>query len=165
MRELTSEITSARVVLTCGVSGSGKTCLAKALEEHGFIRVSADELAWRSYGGDFTSLPWSGQQELFGEVRDEIDAELESLLTSGCKVVVDSTMCKRGRRQNVIEICRRHGVEPLLVFLDAGYETLRDRLASRQGKGPNDIVIPDAQLREFCSNFESPGSDEPYVRL
>ncbi|WP_369525508.1 AAA family ATPase [Paramuribaculum intestinale] len=34
----------------CGVSGSGKTFLARRLVGKGFLRLSSDEIIWNLYG-------------------------------------------------------------------------------------------------------------------
>lgn len=62
------------------------------------------------------------------------------------------------------DICLSHGADPLLVYMSATYETLRSRLARRQGDGPDDIIIDDDRLRSFCEGFEVPGDGEsPFV--
>lgn len=39
-----------RIVMMCGVAGSGKTTYAKRLESEGFARLSIDEYIWSTYG-------------------------------------------------------------------------------------------------------------------
>lgn len=162
---LPDSVRNARVVITCGVSGSGKTYLGRLLEAMGFVRVSVDAIAWRLYGGDFSHLPWEKQQELFRVARAESDRHLDRLLKDGRRVVVDATMCHRPRRDTVRAICREHDIEPLLVYLPASFETLLRRLSGRRGKGPDDIIIPEEQLRGFFNGFEPPESDESFIEL
>lgn len=120
--------------------------------------------AWQIHGGDYTSLPWPLQQELFRRASAALDNALALALDRGESVVVDSTMCKLKRRRAMRDICLSHGADPLLVYMPATYDTLRSRLARRQGDGPDDIIIDDNRLRSFCEGFEVPGDDEsPFV--
>lgn len=160
-----NSLTDARVVLLCGISGSGKTMLARRLEASGFIRISSDELAWARHGGDFTSLPWPAQQQLFADVRADIDSALARTIDSGRRAVVDATNCKRRRRDALRELCARRGITPRLIYLPATYPTLVQRLNSRRGTGPNDIIIDNSRLSDFCRGFEAPEADEHALTL
>lgn len=151
--------TDARVVLMCGVSGSGKSFRARQLERNGFVRLSPDAIAWRLHPG-FPSLPFESQKPIFAEMM----AETGRLLDEGRRVVVDATMCKREKRDMMRTLCRSRGVEPLLVWLDTDPAELRRRLALRRGAGPDDIAVTDAQLSQFLAGFEPPATDEPHVR-
>lgn len=152
--------TEARVVLMCGVSGSGKTFRSRQLERNGFVRLSPDVIAWRRHGPGVAALPFAGQRPIFAESFEAMVAETERLLDEGRKIVVDSTMCKRAKRDRMREVCRRHGVEPLVVWLDVAPAELRRRLARRRGDGPDDIVVTEAQLAQFLAGFEPPSPDE-----
>lgn len=155
----------ARVILLCGISGSGKTCVAHSLEAEGFRRIASDRLAWERYGGNFTSQPWERQQELFAAVRSDIDAEIARSLEAGERIVVDATNCKRARRDALRRLCRSFDVEPVLVFLPGTYDILSRRLSGRQGLGPDDIIITDSQLRGFLEGFEPPTPDENAIEI
>ena len=39
-----------KVIMMCGVCGSGKTTYAKKKEQEGYIRLSIDEEMWKLYG-------------------------------------------------------------------------------------------------------------------
>lgn len=157
--------TDARVVLMCGVSGSGKTFRSRELERNGFVRLSPDEIAWRRHGPGFLSLPFEQQKPIFAESFATLLAETGRLLDEGRKVVVDSTMCKRQKRDLMREVCRRHGVEPLLVWLDVPADRLRRRLADRRDTGPDDIRVSDRRLAQFLAGFEPPTPDEHPLTL
>ncbi|EIV96619.1 AAA family ATPase [Frankia sp. QA3] len=44
------------VVMMCGLSGSGKSTYARALERRGYTRLSIDELVWEWIGHDAADL-------------------------------------------------------------------------------------------------------------
>lgn len=152
-----------KVVLMCGVSGSGKTYYSYKLEEKGYERLSPDELLWNRYGAGFTSLPFDQQKKLFIDASHEILDMTVRLVRAGKKVVVDSTMCKRFKRDEMREACLPLGVNPLIVYLEAPYPLLEQRLAFRKGSGPNDLIVSKEQLKTFYSNFEIPREDENFI--
>lgn len=39
-----------KVIMMCGVCGSGKTTYSKQKEKEGYIRLSIDEEMWKIYG-------------------------------------------------------------------------------------------------------------------
>lgn len=161
VRELTRE---AKVVLMCGVSGSGKTRVSKIIETFGFVRLSVDEMMWKKYGSDFIDLPLHERGLIFREMGREVDTRLECLLREGKRVVVDSTMCKRARRDAVRLLCDKYGITPLIIYLDVPLGVLKSRLASRLGNGPDDLVVDLESLESYFSNFERPAEEECCVR-
>ena len=83
-----------------------------------------------------------------------------SVLADGQKVVVDSTMCKRTKRDAMRSLCSEAGIDPVFIYLDTPIEVLRQRLAERKGTGPNDQIVDSEHLEMFYKNFERPESDE-----
>ena len=55
------------------------------------------------------------------------------------------------------------GIEPVIVYLKAPYNILRERLASREGTGPDDQTISDDQLRNFFNTCEAPDDSEDAI--
>lgn len=158
--ELEAVIQGADIVLMCGVSGSGKTVLARQIERLGYHRVSADNLIWQSYGDEFPSFDAGRRGEIFRNTAAEIETIVDHALSSGEKIVVDSTMCKRFKRDAIRDICGRHNAKPLFVHLDPPVETLSARLALRTGTGPHDQIIAHDELLSFLNNFHRPAPDE-----
>ena len=39
-----------KVIMMCGICGSGKTTYAKQKEKEGYVRLSIDEEMWKTYG-------------------------------------------------------------------------------------------------------------------
>lgn len=151
------------VVLMCGVSGSGKTFYSLELEKCGYHRLSPDEIVWADYGPSVADIPFERQQQIFGDAFGKMMGEMRRLIISGEKVVVDSTMCKRHKRDMMREFCRELGVTPVLVYLDTPKPLLKERLSGRRGTGPDDQIVPEHLLERFCSNFEVPEADESAI--
>ena len=163
MTEHVEKLLSDRVVLLCGISGSGKTVFARALEQKGYERLSVDGLLWSQYGDAFASLSREEQGRAFGAVWEVLARELDASIAAGRRVVVDSTLCKRAKRDAMREVCRSHGIEPKLVYMSASKELLARRLASRKGLGPDDQIVTPEQLASYCAHFEAPAPDEETV--
>ena len=53
-----------KVIMMCGVCGSGKTTYAKQKEKEGYIRLSIDEEMWKAYGRKGVDYPDSQYEEL-----------------------------------------------------------------------------------------------------
>lgn len=139
-----------KVILTRGISGSGKTSYARSLERRGYVRLSVDELVWSKYGPDFSGLTLPEQQKAFVEASEEILSALLRHIEAGDSVVVDSTMCKRMKRDRYRDSCiHAYGVNPLIVYFDAPLDLLRQRLSTRKGSGPNDQIVPLENLEMF----------------
>lgn len=157
------DIADAQVVLLCGVSGSGKTWFARQLEAQGYIRLSADWYLWDIYGPEFTSWPFPKQRQAFIEASAAIEKLLAKSIAEGKKVVVDSTLCKRIKRDSLRRVCAGAGVAPLFVWLDVPLSVLKERLAERSGSGPDDQIVSPEQVENFFRGFERPEADETDV--
>lgn len=152
-----------RVVLMCGISGSGKTYYSRQLENQGYRRLSIDEQIWGRYGSGFGDLPPERRKEIFMDATAELYVRLGEMLENGEKVVVDSTMCKRIKRDNARNICRKHGVEPAIIYMTAPLPVLWKRLSERLGNGPDDLIVSHSDLMSYFENFEAPMPDENYM--
>ncbi|MCH5237284.1 MAG: ATP-binding protein [Muribaculaceae bacterium] len=149
-----------QVVLMCGISGSGKTHYARQLEKEGFIRLSTDSLIWEKVGAKVFNLSKEKQKGLFAECKEQIRNQLNTLLKSGQKVVVDATHCKRSVRDEVRNLCAGMGTDPVFVFCCADKKELWHRLSQRKGSGPDDLIVTEEQLNNYWQSFEPPQEDE-----
>jgi len=163
--DLPEVLLSADVVMMCGVSGAGKTTVARRLERQGYVRLSADHIVYDRYGLDYQLMSAELQHRIYMEAMDSITDSLTRLIEAGRRVVIDASMCKRARRRAVASICRAHGAGCLTVYLTADVDTLRQRLRQRLGSGPDDLKVTRQQLDSFLANFEQPGEDENFIRL
>lgn len=157
---VTDSVGNARVAVLSGVSGSGKTRAARELEAQGWTRLSADAIVWENIGEGYLTLTPEQQREAYMNAGAEMLTRLSALLREGRRVVLDSSMCRRSKRDAVRAICREARAECALFYLTAPREVLLQRLSRRHGTGPDDQIVPVADLDRFLNGFEVPDPDE-----
>ena len=149
-----------RVVIMCGISGSGKTQFALRLVEEDYVRLSTDVLIWEKAGDRLSSLSKEEQKRLCAECREEIFTQLDLLVKTGSKIVIEATNCKRKDRDKIREICVKMGVNPVFVYCFADKEKLKQRLSQRKGSGPDDLIVTEEEFQNYWLGFERPMEDE-----
>jgi aminoglycoside phosphotransferase family enzyme/predicted kinase len=152
------------VVITHGVSGSGKSHVAKTLTDFlPAVRLRSDIERKRILGVDPRSDA-TGQgaysSELTTRTYAALEALAESVVRSGYVAVVDATFLKRAQRDRFRLLARTQDVPFLIVDCDASLNELRDRILARRNRLDNvsdaDLSVLDAQLesRESLSDAE-----------
>lgn len=148
-----------RLVLTCGVAGSGKSTYARALERQGWLRLSID-VAAHARGLTVHPLP----QDITDQIRTEQRASLVTALREGRDVVVDYAFWARAQREDYRDLGRQHGADVEIVWFDVGPEELRRRLCERDTReGADAVHVPAVLLDRYLAGFEAPGPDETDV--
>ena len=148
-------MTEARLILTCGLPGAGKTTLARQLAaDRGAVRLTKDE--WLTALG---SNPWD---EL---TREKVEGELwrlaQEILGFGLSVVLDFGLWARVERDEMRAVTRGLGVGVELHYLDAPTEELWRRIEARNAQPPWDSYpISRAHLDEWARLFQAPDADE-----
>ncbi len=139
------------VLVVMGVSGSGKTTVAKLL---------AARLHWELQEGDALHPPanvakMAGGTPLTDADRwpwlDRIAAWIDARLAAGNSGIVTCSALKRSYRERIIGARRR----VRLVFLDGDEALLAPRLAARRGH-----FMPPTLLQSQLATLEKPGADE-----
>lgn len=133
-----------QLILTCGVTGSGKTTVAQVLlEQLGAVRLRSDLERKRLHGVAATNhvAASSGVGEgLYGSAATERTyARLSSLasvvLDAGITAIVDATFLKRSQRQMFRDLAAMHAVRFSIVECVAPPAALRDRVTQRLARG------------------------------
>lgn len=131
-----------QMILTHGLSGSGKTRLSSTLlESVDFVRLRSDVVRKRLCGlrpGESSGSPLEGgiyTPEQSRRTYGELARQAEMLLRWGYSVVIDATFLRRWQRDLFRELARQIEVPCRLVHLEAPPEVLRQRLGEREARG------------------------------
>lgn len=138
-----------RLILMCGLPGSGKTTLARRLEhERGAVRLTPDE--WLDVLG----------LDLFDEqLRDRLERRFwrlgQALVLAGVDVVLDFGFWIRAEREDKRLWCRRHGVGVELHVVEAPFEVLVERVTARdESRGSGQVPLTREDLASYRALFE-----------
>ena len=145
----------ARLILICGLPGSGKTTLAKQLaEEVPAVRLCPDE--WKHDLG----IDYYDEQ---GRVR--LEKRLwqlgQELLGLGQSVILENGFWAREERDELRLAARSLGVAVELHYLEAPVDELWRRLEIRNEEGePGTAPIKREDLDTWAQQFEAPDAAE-----
>jgi predicted kinase len=140
-----------KLIIVCGLPGSGKTTHAKRLEQElRAVRLCPDEWItalgaglWQSdFRGRIEQLQWKLAQDL---------------LALGYTIVIEWGTWVRSERDTLREGARALGAAVELHFLDVPLDVLLDRIRLRNMEHPP-ITLDD--LMKWDEQFQRPGAEE-----
>ncbi len=148
-----------------GLSGTGKTAVARALAEATGFRLLASDPLRKARAGLRPEEP--GPPALYtpaarAAVYAALVAEADAALAAGESVILDATWARREDRARLAEIARRHRRPWLLVVCTAPEAVVRERLAQRAVE-PS---VSDARWETYLAQraaYAPPGPEEPHV--
>ncbi|MGW1074309.1 AAA family ATPase [Streptomyces sp. NPDC002537] len=151
-------------VLLVGLTGSGKTTVARALAERGITRLSVDEEVHRLHGRYGVDYPEHTYFERERPVAEAIRQRLIKELQAGNDVVLDHGLWRRSDRDTWRQAAREAGGLPLVVYLPADRNELLRRLAERnQREDANALTVTPEALDDFFARFDPPADDEEVI--
>jgi aminoglycoside phosphotransferase family enzyme/predicted kinase len=159
-----------RLVLTCGLSGSGKSSVAQRLAERlGGVRVRSDVERKRLHGLAPTARPADPATLYHPAATQRTYARLLTVarwaVDGDVSLVVDAAYLKRAERDAMRALASSLGVEATIVECRAPTALLRERLARRaaEGRDPSDATAEVLALQRH--EQEPPTPDEGAVTL
>ena len=148
-------VSEARLILTCGLPGAGKTTLARQLAaDRSALRVTKDEWMWA-----LGSSPWDA------ETQEKVERELwqlaQEILRLGLSVVLDFGLWARIERDDMRSAARGLGVGVELHYLEVPANELWRRIEARNSEPPWDSEpIRRFHLDEWSTLFQAPDAAE-----
>lgn len=150
------------LVLTCGVSGSGKSTVARLLAQHlGAVRVRSDVERKRLFGLHASARPAPAElATLYGvEATRRTYARLGELagglLQAGLSAVVDAVALRRAERDALRDLAGASGARFAIVECRSPQAVLRERIARRQ-RDANDASDADARVLDLQLSVAEP---------
>jgi hypothetical protein len=127
------------LVITCGLVGTGKSTLARALAKKlGLVVVVSDVTRKQLAGIPLTEHRFEEfgtgiySPEFTRKTYDEMFARAKDILGTGDSVILDASFGKAERRLKAKELAETIGADFLIIECTLNEETLGRRLASRQ---------------------------------
>jgi aminoglycoside phosphotransferase family enzyme/predicted kinase len=156
------------LVITYGVSGTGKTTATQTLlEEIGAVRLRSDVERQRSEDGSIR--PPRQESASAAErytpaarqaVYDELARRADLTLAAGYPVIVDATFLQSVQRVRFRQLAEQHAVPFVILAFDADPATLRQRIEDRQRTGKDASEATIAALEQQLAEREPLGEDE-----
>jgi len=132
LAESYSAIPAPFLVILHGLSGSGKSHLARQLaDESSAICLRSDVERKRLFADYSARYTEQAHQQTYARLHQLAEAALHA----GTSVIIDGAYLKRSEREAARQIAERHGVPWLIVACEAPIELIEQRIAARQQAG------------------------------
>ncbi|MEM8765922.1 MAG: AAA family ATPase [Pseudomonadota bacterium] len=161
-----------KLILTCGLSGSGKSYLAqRLLGELPAVRLRSDVARKQLAGLAPLAASGSGVESGLYDPQqsdatfDHLATVAGALLRSGEHVIVDATFIERARRDRFRSLAAELGTAARILYCEAPLEILEARLATRAATGADPSEADRSVLALQLERFDAPGAEEPVHRI
>jgi len=141
-----------------GYPGSGKTYFARQFSENvQTANLQADRLR-----GELFEAPRYDKQEN-DVVAQLIDYMAEEFLSAGVSIIYDTNAMRASQRKSLREMARRHGAEPILIWLQTDIESAFLRNVKRDRRRADDHYAAQwdrTTFDEVISHMQNPEHHE-----
>jgi aminoglycoside phosphotransferase family enzyme/predicted kinase len=158
--ELSARRSDPGLVITCGLSGSGKTTFARALAGSlGAVHIRSDVERKRMHGIHVEARAQTAigtgiyTLQATAATYERLTRLARSVLLGGFPVIVDATFLRRSERQTFRDLARRIGARFVIARCEAPLPALRARLLAREGEHDASDATP-AVLERQLTNRE-----------
>jgi hypothetical protein len=156
------------LVVTCGVSGSGKsTVAAELVGALPAVRIRSDVERKRLAGMRATDRPGDDEAAaaLYGEARtrlvyERLAALADASLAAGASVVIDAACTKRWQRRLLADVARARGVPLVVIAFDLPTAAAMARVEARRAGGEDPSDASADVVRAQVAAMEPIGDDE-----
>ncbi|WAL96903.1 AAA family ATPase [Streptomyces sp. Je 1-369] len=151
-------------VLLAGLTGSGKTTVAQALADRGYLRLSVDEEVHRLHGRYGVDYPEHTYFERERPVVEATRGRFVKEIEAGNDVALDHGLWRRAERDAWRQAAREAGGLPVVVYLPADRDELLRRLTERNVReDANALTVTPEALDDFFARFDPPADDEDVI--
>ena len=165
-----SQVTRPQMLLTCGVTGSGKTTVSQhLLELLGALRVRSDVERKRLAGIAATDhLHSKIGSELYDapmtrRTYEQLMRAAIAIVDAGFPAIVDATFLRRADRVMFCELAEQLGAQPTIVHCQSSRTTLQARVATRLAHGSDASDATLDVLNYQLGIFETPDGDDKAI--
>ena len=153
-----------KVIMMCGVCGSGKTTFAKKKEKEGFIRISIDEEMWKLYGARGIDYPNDNYEELSSIVESKLQNDIVNYIKEDKNLVINFSFWNKSTRKYYKNFLEELGADIQLIYLKIDKETLKKRIESRnKNHDANSQFIDEKTFEMYYNGFEEPKDEGEVV--
>jgi len=162
LAESYSVIPTPFLVILHGLSGSGKSHLARRLaDESGAICLRSDVERKRLCGKSQDRYSEQANTKVYAHLHQLAEAALHT----GCSVIIDAAYLKRSEREAARQIAENAGMPWRVLACEAPLSLIEQRISQRQQTG---VDPSEANWEVVCAQqtfIEPPGADEAVLHL
>ncbi len=148
------------VYLMCGFLGAGKTTYSKKLAQNtGAQHLNPDEFCMQKYPPEEYENNW---EACFVQTLEYLWQEIATYIKHYKDVIFDMGFWTKSSRKQAVNKIKQMGGNPIIYYIYAPDEVLKQRLKTRTGK------IAEQNLLQFDiikKSFEEPSQDEVFVTI